>query len=93
MSSDDHSLTRKNILAHSGIFSIASVSYLVSLVGAITLGFSAWDYIAIIPFILSLVNVRGAWKGFSDMEYSKANQAAWIASIGSVAAAVMGSFM
>ncbi len=91
--SDQHSLTRKSILTHSGVFSIASVGYLVSLVGALTLGFSVWDYVAIVPFILSLVNIRGAWKGFSDMEYDKANQGAWIATIGSVAAAAMGLFM
>ena len=78
------------MLTHSGVFSLSSIGYLVSLVSAVTMGFSPWDYLAIVSFILSLVNIRGAWKGFSDMEYGKANQSAWIASITSVAAAVLG---
>ena len=88
--SDQHSLTRKSLLTHSGVFSIASVGYLVSLIGALTLGFSTWDYLAIVSFILSLFNIRGAWKGFSDMEYGKANQSSWIASITAIGAALLG---
>jgi hypothetical protein len=91
--SDQHSLTRKTILAHSGIFSVSSVGYLVSLVLALTGTFSTFDILAAVSFVLSLVNMRGAWKGFSDMEYGKANQSAWIASITSIGAAIMGLLM
>ena len=87
--SDQHSVTRKSILTHSGVFSLASVGYLSSLVLSLA-SFGLWDTLGAVAFIFSLFNMRTAWKGFSDMEYGKANQGAWLATIGSIAAAIMG---
>lgn len=91
--SDQSSLTRKSITAHSGIVSVSSVGYLISLVMALTGTFSVFDILAAVSFVLSLVNMRGALKGYSDMEYGKANQSAWIASITSIGATIMGLLM
>lgn len=87
--SDQHSITRKSILTHSGVFSLASVGYLASLVMSLA-SFGLWDVLGGVSFIFSLIQMRGTWKGFSDMDYSKANQSAWFATIGSIAAAIMG---
>jgi hypothetical protein len=91
--SDQGSLTRKSMMSYTAVFTGSSVVYLVSLVSALIGGFTGWDVAAAVSFLLGLFNMRSAWKGYSDMEYGKANQGGLIASAASIGAAIMGFLM
>lgn len=93
--SDKHLQTRKNLTLQSGIFGVSSLALLgtsgvkiiTTLLGtglmAIFGTFSFWALLAYILF--SIPMIRGAFKSFSDLDYGKANQKSWLASLSTIA--------
>jgi hypothetical protein len=91
--SDKHLQTRKSLAVHTGIFGVSSLVFLgKALMSLIAGGFGFWGILAAVSFVVSAMNFRGAWKGFADMDYSKANSSGLISSLTALAAAMM-SFM
>ena len=88
--SDNHVATRKSLTVHTGVVSLATLGFLGgTILKLISGGLGLYGFLAMISFVISIVNFRGAWKGFSDMEYNSANTKGFVASLTGVGAAIL----
>lgn len=92
--SDKHLQTRKSLVFNSGIFGISGLSLIgtagLSLLGKLFKGglgllFGSGSFFILLAFLLiSVPNILGAFKAFRNLDYSKAQRKAWIASLSSL---------
>jgi hypothetical protein len=96
--SDKHLQTRKSLTVQTAVFGGSTIALGFSAakvigtlftvgIGAVLGTFSFYTLLAFIFF--SIPMFRGAFKAFSDLDYSKANQKGWLGSLSALALVIL----